>query len=242
MLLVLIPAVIAYLGLHHLVPALLAGSGQPFFAGYMVWWMTWMGLVFLVSLAAYRLEGNPLSWAAFRTRYRLRGLSRSDWGWTAALLAVHILGILLLGVVGKSLGSIPLLAMPDSFPPELQPGGTAALAAGQFMGMELAGKWWIAALYFLGWIFNIFGEELWWRGFLLPRQELAHGKWTWVVHGLLWGANHLFQKWTLPILLPTAFFYAYAAQRVKNTSVFFIVHGLLNLVPLVAIIIGVAGG
>jgi membrane protease YdiL (CAAX protease family) len=239
LLLVLIPAVTAYAALHFVVPLWLEGSGQPFFTGYMVWWMTWMGLVFIVSLVAYKLEGNPLTWQAFASRYRLRKLTRLDWLWVIGLLVVHGLAILALGLAGKWLASIPILAMPDSFPPELRPGGTAELVPGEFMGMALQGKWWIVALYFLGWVFNIFGEEFWWRGYLLPRQELTHGKWTWIVHGILWGANHLFQKWTLVLLVPTAFLFAYGAQQVKNTWVPIIVHGLMNLTPLIVIILGV---
>jgi membrane protease YdiL (CAAX protease family) len=241
LLLVLTPAVVAYVALHHVVPALLAGTGQPFFVGYMIWWMTWMGLVFIVSLVAYKLEGHPLTWRAFASRYRLRRPGGRDWLWVAGLLTVHVLGLLALGWAGKWLASIPILLMPDSFPPELRPGGTSELVPGEFMGMALRGKWWIVALYFLGWVFNILGEEFWWRGYMLPRQELAHGRWTWVVHGILWGANHLFQKWTLPVLLPLSLFVAYGAQKVKNTWVMIIVHGLMNLAPLVVIVIGVVG-
>jgi len=241
LLLTLVPAVAAYLALHYLVPARLAGTGQPFFNGYMIWWMTWMGLVLIVSLVAYKLEDNPLTLRAFASRYRLRRLTRRDWLWTVGLLASQVIGILLVGLLGKWLASIPLLSMPASFPPELQPGGTSALIPGEFMGMALKGMWWIVLLYFLGWVCNILGEEFWWRGYMLPRQELTHGKWTWVVHGTLWGANHLFQKWTLPVLFPSALLYAYAAQKVKNTWMLIIVHGVMNLTTLVLIVIGVVG-
>ena len=110
---------------------------------------------------------------------------------------------------------------------------------GVFMGMPLQGKWWIVALYFVGWVCNILGEEFWWRGFMLPRQELTHGRYTWIVHGVLWAVNHLFQKWTLPVLLITALIYAYGVQKCKNTWITVIVHGLLNLTALVVIITGV---
>ncbi len=178
LLLVLIPAVAACVALHQVVPALLAGTGRPFCDGYLIWWITWMGLVFIVSLLAYRLEGNPLNWRAFAACYRLRRLGRQDWLWVVGLLAAHALGILVLGLAGKWLGSLPGLSMPDSFPTELHPGGTSELAPGEFMGMALKGEWRIVALYFVGWVFNILGEEFWWRGYMLPRQELTHGRWT----------------------------------------------------------------
>jgi hypothetical protein len=43
-----------------------------------------------------------------------------------------------------------------------------------FMGLPLQGQWWVAVYYTLVLVCaNIAGEELWWRGYLLPRQELV---------------------------------------------------------------------
>ena len=46
------------------------------------------------------------------------------------------------------------------------------------MGILLKGKWWIVLGYLGGLFFNIFGEEFWWRGYILPRQELVMGKYA----------------------------------------------------------------
>ena len=32
---------------------------------------------------------------------------------------------------------------------------------------------------------NIIGEELWWRGFIQPRQEPVFGRFTWIIQGVL---------------------------------------------------------
>ena len=67
-----------------------------------------------------------------------------------------------------------------------------------FMGISLHGSWWVAVYYFLVLLIgNVAGEELWWRGYLLPRQELVHGRATWIVHGVLWAAFHLFFQMTM---------------------------------------------
>jgi membrane protease YdiL (CAAX protease family) len=64
---------------------------------------------------------------------------------------------------------IPLHALPWSLRNFL-----AQLAPAAFMGIPLHGQWWIAFYYILVLIFgNIAGEELSWRGYLLPRQEGA---------------------------------------------------------------------
>ena len=44
------------------------------------------------------------------------------------------------------------------------------------MGIPLGGAWWVLFYYAtVILLFNIGGEELWWRGYVLPRQELAFG-------------------------------------------------------------------
>jgi hypothetical protein len=40
-----------------------------------------------------------------------------------------------------------------------------------FMGVTLKGQWWITIVYFSALLFNIFDEEFWWWGYILPRQE-----------------------------------------------------------------------
>ena len=90
-----------------------------------------------------------------------------------------------------------------------------------FMGIRLHGNWWVAAYYALVLLVgNIAGEELLWRGYLLPRQELVHGTTTWIVHGILWAAFHLFFQtnlWDLVRMLPTCCALAFVAQHRKNT-------------------------
>ena len=84
------------------------------------------------------------------------------------------------------IAAIPAIAPPDFFPPVLDPRirlSTAVLT--DFVGAPLRGNWSAFILYAIVLSFNIFGEELWWRGYILPRQELSHGRFTWVVHGLM---------------------------------------------------------
>lgn len=90
-----------------------------------------------------------------------------------------------------------------------------------FMGITLHGSWWVAVYYVTVLLVgNVAGEELWWRGYLLPRQELAHGSATWVIHGVLWAAFHLFFQttmWDLVRMVPTCCALAFVAQYRANT-------------------------
>lgn len=239
--LVIVPAGTAAWLLHVVIPPIVERNNIPFLYLYLPWWIGFMLIYFVASFVAYRLEGNPFTLTRFADRYRLHKIQGREWIWLLALFITFVIAISGVGIFGKELSSLPLLSMPDAFPPELDPSDRIGRVPGEFMGASLKGQWWIAIIYFLGWVLNIFGEEFWFRGYILPRQEVAYGKWAWSVHGLMWAINHLFQVWTLVILFPYAFLWAYLIQRGRNTWIPIIVHGLGNFVPLVVILMGVIG-
>jgi len=61
---------------------------------------------------------------------------------------------------------------------------------------QLVGAWGIYTLFIFSALFNtVLGEELLFRGLLLPRMGGVFGKWDWVMNGLLFGLYHLHQPW-----------------------------------------------
>jgi Type II CAAX prenyl endopeptidase Rce1-like len=113
----------------------------------------------------------------------------------------------------------------------------------EFMGIPLRDNWWVAVYYtavlLLG---NIAGEELLWRGYLLPRQELAHGRATWLVHGILWATFHLFFQttlWDMIRMMPTCCALAFVVQHRKNTRPGVVGHTVGNSVLLLQIVRGI---
>ena len=109
------------------------------------------------------------------------------------------------------------------------------------MGLSLKGEWSLVLVYILGWFFNIVGEELWFRSYILPRQELAFGKAAWLVNGFMFTFNHLWQPWILIAILPASLLLAYVVQRRRNTWIGIIQHGLVNLSLVVILIAGAIG-
>jgi membrane protease YdiL (CAAX protease family) len=88
--------------------------------------------------------------------------------------------------------------------------------------------------------FNIVGEELMWRGYILPRQELAFGRYAWVINALLWTVFHLFFGLHLLILLlPSLFIIPYTVYRRKKTLIGIITHALLNGPAFVFVALGI---
>lgn len=227
-----------FLALYVVIPGMMQ-AGIPFMVGYLIFFYLPFFLIFITAFLLLKAEGRKLSWSVIKSRYRLNKIDRKTWMWTAGLLGFWLAVLLFVQPpVGKLVAQIPFFAPPSYFPPEINP-NLAPSANGMMFGMELSGKWWIIPVYFVGWFFNIFGEEFLFRGYLLPRQELAYGKYTWLIHGAMWGLWHFFWKWNIITLLMTTLSLSYVIQKTKNTYVGIIVHGSLNFIPLIIIIVHV---
>jgi len=112
-----------------------------------------------------------------------------------------------------------------------------------FMGLSLQGAWWIPVYYAVVMLVcNIGGEELWWRGYVLPRQELAFGRSAWVVHGIFWSIFHLFIQptlWDTFRMAITGVALSFVAQRTKSTWPGIVGHSFGNLPFFLSLVKGV---
>jgi membrane protease YdiL (CAAX protease family) len=112
-----------------------------------------------------------------------------------------------------------------------------------FMGISLPGAWWIPLYYAVVMLVcNIAGEELWWRGYVLPRQELGFGNVAWIIHGISWSLFHLFMQptlWDTVRMAITGMALSYVAQHTKSTWPGIVGHSFGNLPLLLALIKGV---
>ena len=222
-----------YLGVYHFIP-ILESRGLTFLSSYLICFYPTFVILFVLAIIFYLLEGNPISWGFFKSRYRLHAVKGRTWIWVACLFAFGMALPLGLSFTAKWLASFPIFTPPSFLPSEVNP--LKAAIPDTFMGTSVHGQWGYAVAYFLGWFFNIFGEKLLWRGFMLPRQEVIYGRWAWLIHGSLWTGWHFFWKWNLISLLPITLGLSFVIQRTKNTTVAIIVHGLANLIPLVGLL------
>lgn len=236
----LITAFILRVTHYVFVPAYTLTTGKPYLVGYLIGWVSTMFLFFIASLTAYKLDGYPFSKSAFVPRMRLDVMEKADWFWTLAMLMIAILSLTLLSFTQPYLRSLPFFSPHPAFPPDMVD-LAVNLTPGYLFEMPLKGKWWIVGVYFIGWLLNILGEEFWYRGWMLPRQEAAFGKYAWVINGLMFNFQHTFQPWNLIAMLPGSLFLSYAVQRQKKTWMSIIWHGLLNVSLLIFIIQGVVG-
>ena len=68
------------------------------------------------------------------------------------------------------------------------------------------------------------GEELLFRGFLLPRMNGAFGDRDWIANGVLFAGYHLHEPWVIPSTLVDTFALAYPAKRYRSAWISIVVH------------------
>ena len=94
-----------------------------------------------------------------------------------------------------------------------------------------SGNWpWFAVIVTMM-IFNtVLGEELLFRGLLLPRMRGAFGRWDWAANGVLWSAYHLHVPWAIPGTLVESFLVAYPSRRYRSAWIGIVVHSAQTVV------------
>jgi uncharacterized protein len=103
------------------------------------------------------------------------------------------------------------------------------------------GAWgWFAVLVVLDVFNTVLGEELLFRGLLLPRMKGAFGKWDWVANGVLFATYHLHQPWSIPPSLVDIFALSYPSRRFQSAWMGIIVHSTQSVVILIVVLTLVA--
>lgn len=94
----------------------------------------------------------------------------------------------------------------------------------------LAGNWTWLALILTMLVFNtVLGEELLFRGYLLPRMNGVFGHGDWVANGVLFAAYHLHAPWVMLTSLADAFVLSYPTKRYRSTWIGIAVHSAQSL-------------
>lgn len=217
-----VPALALWLATTLAVPALVGRGWEPLSA-----WFLAGGVLVLTPLLAAALVGAWLaapaaSLPAILAHLRVRRLSAHDWRMAGLALTLTIAAMAALQILNARVW------------PQLPPHPP-------FMTVQPLEppQYYLLALWLPFFALNIVGEELWWRGFIQPRQEPVFGASTWVIQGLLHGAFHFsFGFGVMFILWPVLFSIPWAVQRTRNTSVGMLIHAGINGPGFLAVTLG----
>jgi len=185
--------------------------------------------LFLLALFLARKDGF-LTKAELSSRFRLKKMSNRDWKFALGGLLLIFIGTGLIMGISKLLHlqfGIPEIETTPSFM-KFEP----------FQGRERL----LLLVWLVMFFFNIFGEELLWRGYILPRQELALGQSAWMLNSALWFVFHVaFGIDLLILLLPILIVLPWCVQKTGNTMVGIWIHGLMNGPMFILVSLGIIG-
>lgn len=179
-----------------------------------------VGLVwqFVLVVALVRREQRSLHWSTVRDALWLRAPRSPRSGRAGGRVWLIVIP---LTVAFAAEGLLPnLLPIPASHNLEL------------FLSSD-AGRaffdWYSLLIVLL--VFNtVLGEELLFRGFLLPRMHGAFGRADWLANGILFAAYHLHMPWSMLAPLADALVLAYPTKRLRSAWIGIAVHSAQSIV------------
>ena len=96
-----------------------------------------------------------------------------------------------------------------------------------------SGAWGWYAMVVLLVVFNtVLGEELLFRGLLLPRMQTVFGRRDFVANGVLFAAYHLHTPWVIPTTLIDIFALSYPSRRFQSAWMGIVVHSVQSVLVL----------
>jgi uncharacterized protein len=169
-----------------------------------------------------RREQGTLRWPVVRDALWLRAPRAPRTGRRGGKLWLVVLPLIVAAAVAG------LLVIP----------GPAARDFAEFLGSDageglLAGSWgWFALIAALVVFNTVLGEELLFRGYLLPRMNGRFGRWDWLANGVIFAAYHLHTPWVIPTTLLDTFILSYPSKRYRSALIGIAVHSAQSILVL----------
>jgi len=219
--------------------------------GYTLFLTMTIGLIwqFVLVLLIVKKEEGSLKWIVLKNRLwlnqpvdpRTGKINKKLWFWLIPLLLLFALENSPLSP-GSILNNgwiklFPFLQQPETY-------NIDAFINSPESKEQLVGAWWFFGLFLVLAVFNtVLGEELLFRGILLPRMGIF-GKWDWAANGILFGCYHLNQPWMIPSgILSGMFLFALPTRHFRSAWFGIITHSgqsIFLLILFLGIILGLA--
>lgn len=220
-----------------------AATVFPVHPGVLFWCLIVVGMAwqFVLSLILLKRELGRLDWQEIKTRLRLNhpkapgsGEVRKGVYWLTIPVILYIFAVSstgwFAGLNQAWVTAFPAFALPDNLKIE-------ALASPEFHG-----AWPLIIVMLVSSVFNyLLGEELFFRGILLPKMRGVFGKADWAANGVFFAAYHLHKIEALPVLLVSRFVEPFLNSRYRSSYPGLIIHGV-EFIPVAVVVVLVVLG
>lgn len=194
------------------------------------------GSELLAAVIILRREGYSLRFhRALRARIHWRFPSTwKQWGMAVLVFILVFAGIKTLGALTPHIAA--WADLPAWMPGFLNPSLPYMDIAEKYRDVSLPGNipFLMITLIFRSFIFNIMGEELYYRGVLQPKMKGVFGRWAWVANGFLFAGKHAALFWMIPTLIPVGLGLAFFFDPLGSLPLAILAHWIgndLDLLP-----------
>ena len=215
--------------LFYILRPVLEKAGLSQYAAYLLSLSCCSIVLIIWSVLAFLSEENPRKFKDFLKRTRFNHLPSKWLYWAIGLGILMLISTLVFSPIISKLISKGIIPLPEDLPDYINPIKQLSISN---VKAQLISQG-VVLLIPVALILNIVSEEIFWRGIILPRQELQHGKNAFWIHGVIWAFTHLFQYWLIIPILIGSVALAYVIQRTKCTWISILAHLLNNGIPFI---------
>ncbi|WP_309666687.1 CPBP family intramembrane glutamic endopeptidase [Tabrizicola sp.] len=221
----------------------LLSTATGLYLGIVIWGLMILGMIwqFALSCLLLRAEAGPDRQGTWAQRLWLQTPRDPGTGWPRLVLLWWVVPVLIGTFLIEQTGLADALAAPLLWvAPQLAlvpAPDLASLAQPQFVG-----AWWLIPMALVSCLFNYaLGEELLFRGVLLPRMNGAFGRWDWAANAVLFGTYHLIRPLTIPAIVLSTMLWTYPCRRFRSVWFALIPHAVEGVVVLALVVALVFG-
>jgi len=180
--------------------------------------LIWQGVFAYILL---RREVKPFTWQGVKDRLWLYTPSNPKTGVPSKWLYLWVIPLIAFSQAGQGIFG-PLNELWVKTFPILEDRPYAVI---QNLAEPALGQWWLLGVLAVMVVFNyILGEELIFRGILLPKMNGVFGKWDFLANNVLFSIYHLHKISIWPSLLVKDWIMPWATKRFKSYWVSVIIH------------------
>jgi len=181
---------------------------------------------FVLVMALVRREQGNLRWTTVRDALWLRRPQSPKDGRIGGRTWLIVIPLILGAGLEELLNVFPVTGGRDL-------GEILSTDSGQAF---LSGAWgWFAVVVAMSVFNTVLGEELLFRGFLLPRMHGAFGRRDGLANGLLFAGYHLHVPWAIVPSVVDAWLYAYPSRNRRSAWIGIAVHSAQSVLVVVAV-------